>query len=132
MLASTDGARLYRLTGAFGPFHALALISLAILVRGVVAVLRRRPGWLLTHYYSMAWSYIGLLAAACAAVVVRVPLDIVRTGRDGVTIGLIFAAAFTIVGFILLPRLQARALAYRKEDCELLTDANVPALAASG
>ena len=116
-LVITNGTALgvYRLTGAFGPFHALALIGLAVLVRGVVAVLRRRPGWLLTHYYSMAWSYVGLLAAACAEVVARVPLGVVHDGRDGVIVGLICAAAFVAIGFILLPRLRARALAYRED-----------------
>lgn len=105
-----------RLTGAFGPFHALALISLAVLARGVVAALRRRPGWLLTHYYSMAWSYVGLLAAACAEIAVRVPFEPLRAVRGGGTIGLISVATFIVLGYILLPRLQARALAYRRDD----------------
>lgn len=116
VITNVTALGVYRLTGALGPFHALALISLAILARGVIAVLRRRPGWLLTHYYSMAWSWIGLFAAACAEVVARVPLDIVRDGGDGVTVGLICTAAFIAIGFILLPRLRARALAYRRED----------------
>jgi uncharacterized membrane protein len=104
----------YRLTGQFGPFHVLALISLAILARGVVAVLRRRPGWLATHYYSMAWSYIGLMAAASAEVAGRVPLGLVKNARDGMTIGLVCVAAFTVIGFIVLPRLKARVLAYER------------------
>lgn len=116
VITNVTALGVYRLTGAFGPFHALALISLAILARGVIAVLRRRPRWLVTHFYSMAWSWIGLLAAACAEVVARVPLDIVRDGRDGVTIGVICTAAFIALGFIALPRLQARALADRRED----------------
>ena len=33
---------LYRLNGQFGPFHALALLSLAVVTMGVLAVLRRR------------------------------------------------------------------------------------------
>ena len=115
LITNVTALGVYRLTGAFGPFHLLALISLAILARGVIAVLRRRPGWLITHYYSMAWSYIGLLAAACAEVVARVPLDLIRSGRDGVTIGLICTAAFIVIGFIVLPRLQARSLAYRED-----------------
>jgi uncharacterized membrane protein len=101
---------LYRLTGYFGPFHALALVSLAILARGVVAVLRRRPGWMARHYHSMAWSYIGLLAAACAEVVARAPLGLIQHAREGLTIGLVCTAAFIIIGFIVVPRLEARAL----------------------
>src|SRR5712672_2800674 len=63
---------IYRLTGYFEPFHALALFSLATVVRGMVPALRRRPGWLMAHYWSTAWSYLGLLAAACSEIVVRV------------------------------------------------------------
>ena len=103
----------YRLTGQFGPFHALALLSLATLARGVVAVLRRRPGWLATHYYCMAWSYVGLLAATAAEFVARSPLlaGIVRDGRSGVLVGLACAAVFLAAGFIVIPRLRARMLA---------------------
>jgi uncharacterized membrane protein len=103
---------IYRLTGQFGPFHALALISLATVAHGVVAVLRRRPGWLVTHYYSMAWSYVGLLSAAAAEAVARAPLlsGVVHSGRDGMLVGLACVVVFTIAGFVLVPRLQARAL----------------------
>jgi uncharacterized membrane protein len=104
----------FRLTGQFGPFHVLALISLAILVRGLAAALRRRPGWLATHYYSMAWSYIGLMAAASAEVAGRVPLGLVKNARDGMTIGLVCTAAFIVIGFIVLPRLKARVLAFER------------------
>jgi uncharacterized membrane protein len=104
---------LYRLTGQFGPFHVLALVSLAILARGIVAVLRRRPGWLTTHYYSMAWSYIGLLAAASAEVVARAPLGLIQNARDGLTIGLVCATVFVVIGFIAVPRLESRALRSR-------------------
>lgn len=104
----------YRLTGHFGPFHLLALISLAILARGIVAVLRRRPGWLRRHYYSMAWSYIGLLAAASAEVVARAPLGLARNG-NGTTVGLVCTAVFIVIGFILLPRLQPRMLAHQRD-----------------
>jgi uncharacterized membrane protein len=105
---------IYRLTGAFGPFHALALVSLAILARGVTAVLRRRPGWLVTHYYCMGWSYIGLLAAAAAEVIARAPLGLVHDARSGLRIGLVATAVFIVIGFIVLPRLQARALRYQR------------------
>ena len=102
---------IFQLTGTFGPFHALALASLAILVRGVAAVLRRRPGWLGRHYHSMAWSYIGLLAAAAAEVIARAPFGLVQGARAGTIIGLSCAAAFILAGLIIVPRLAARTLA---------------------
>jgi len=103
----------YRITGQFGPFHVLALISLATVARGVAAVIRRRPGWLATHYYCMAWSYLGLVAAAAAEAVARSPLLArwVHTATDGMLVGLACVAAVLVLGVFLVPRLQARALA---------------------
>jgi uncharacterized membrane protein len=116
ILLNVTALGVYRLTSSFGPFHALALISLAILARGIAAVWRRRAGWLKTHYYSMAWSYVGLLAAASAEVAARVPLGLIHSKRDGMMVGIISAAVFLVIGFIVLPRLQARSLADQRGD----------------
>ena len=64
---------IYRLTGAFGPFHVAAVVSLATVAAGVAAARSRRPGWLLRHYYWMGFSYVGLIAAAVSEVLTRVP-----------------------------------------------------------
>ena len=66
---------IYRLTGAFGPFHAAALVSLATLVAGIIPARRRRPAgaWLERHYFFMAYSYLGLVAAAVAETATRLP-----------------------------------------------------------
>jgi uncharacterized membrane protein len=66
---------IYNLTGRFGPFHVLAVISLITMVLGVAPVLLRKPdgGWIGLHAYFMAWSYVGLLAAAAAETLTRVP-----------------------------------------------------------
>src|ERR1043166_546846 len=74
ILLNVTALGVYRLTGRFGPFHALALVSLATVIAGVAIVWRRRANWLRRHYYFMAWSYVGLLAAACAEAVTRAPL----------------------------------------------------------
>ena len=104
---------LYRLTGHFGPFHLLALMSLATVAHGMLAALRRRRGWLGTHYYAMAWSYLGLLAAACAEAVVRIPMlaASIRNPQRAIALGMAIAILFTIAGTIILPRLQARIFA---------------------
>ena len=64
---------IYRVFGGFGAFHVLAVISLAILLTGFGAVYLRQPrhAWLQYHYYFMAWSYVGLCAAAGAELAVR-------------------------------------------------------------
>jgi uncharacterized membrane protein len=72
MLATNVTALLvYRLTGAFGPFHAAALVSLATVIPAFAAAYRRRPGWLQRHYFLMAFSYVGLVAAAVSEVATR-------------------------------------------------------------
>jgi uncharacterized membrane protein len=63
----------YELYGYFGPFHWMALISLATVLLGHLAVLRKQPGWKQSHAYMMAWSYVGLIAAAVAETASRVP-----------------------------------------------------------
>lgn len=64
---------IYRLFGMFGPFHVAALASLATLTAGVVTVVRRRPAhnWVEHHYFWMAYSYLGLVAAGVAETTTR-------------------------------------------------------------
>jgi uncharacterized membrane protein len=52
---------IYNLTGEFGPFHVLALISLITLIFGTTPILLRRPsgGWIDLHAHFMSWSYLG-------------------------------------------------------------------------
>jgi len=64
-----------RLTGRFNLFHALAVVSLVMVVGGVAQVVWRRRirRWLWRHYQYMSWSYVGLLAATANELCVRVP-----------------------------------------------------------
>jgi uncharacterized membrane protein len=114
VILNVSSLAIYRLTGHFEPFHALALFSLATVVRGMVPALRRRPGWLMAHYWSMAWSYLGLLAAACSEIVVRLFLRAgILTGTwQLIGGGIAIAILFVVVGMVVLPRLQRTALAY--------------------
>jgi len=63
----------YELYGQFGPFHWMVLASLATVAAGFVPTWRKAPGWIYRHAYFMAWSYIGLMAAAFAEVASRIP-----------------------------------------------------------
>jgi uncharacterized membrane protein len=67
---------IYDLFGHFGPFHWLALASLATILAGLVPVVRKRPpgGWLFYHAEFMSWSYVGLLAAAVSEITTRLLL----------------------------------------------------------
>lgn len=65
---------IYDLFGGFGPFHGLALLSLATVAAGIVPLWRRHPAdWLDRHAHFMCWSYAGVLAAFAAEIAVRVP-----------------------------------------------------------
>jgi uncharacterized membrane protein len=114
VILNVSSLAIYRLTGHFEPFHALALFSLATVVRGMVPALRRRPGWLMAHYLSMAWSYLSLLAAACSEISVRLLLRAgIFTGPwQVIGLGIAIAILFVVVGMVVLPRLQRTALAY--------------------
>lgn len=77
MLAlNVSALMIYRLFGGIGVFHVAALVSLATIVAGFVPVVRRRPagGWLEMHAQFMAWSYVGLIAAAVSEAMTRLPL----------------------------------------------------------
>jgi uncharacterized membrane protein len=58
----------YEDSAGFGPFHVLALVSLATLVSGFVPAVLRRPAswWLELHAYFLSWSYVGLVSAGAA------------------------------------------------------------------
>ena len=93
---------IYRLTGAFGAFHAAAFVSLATLVAGIVPAWRRRPAgaWLERHYFFMAYSYLGLVAAAVAETATRVPA--VRASAGGPTAAFWGAVAIASAGVFVL------------------------------
>jgi len=49
----------YELFGHFGPFHWMALLSLASVVAAYLTVRNNAPGWRSSHAYLMGGSYIG-------------------------------------------------------------------------
>jgi uncharacterized membrane protein len=76
---------IYHLTGRFNFFHALAVLSLVMVLGGYYhAATRRSPKWLWRHYQYMCWSYVGLIAAANNEAFVRVPA-LVRLARHTTT-----------------------------------------------
>jgi uncharacterized membrane protein len=114
VILNASALAIYRLTGHFEPFHALALFSLATVMRGMAPALRRRPGWLIAHYWHMAWSYLALLAAACSEIVVRVFLRAgIFTGPwQVIGVGIAIAILFVLLGMVVLPRLRRAAMVH--------------------
>ncbi len=97
---------IYDLTGSFGPFHGLAIISLTGVLFGVGHVRLRRParGWREFHAYWMAWSYVGLLAAAASEAATRIP----ESSFWWMVVGA--SGAVVAVGWIVIARQLPRTL----------------------
>jgi uncharacterized membrane protein len=66
---------IYRFTGRFNTFHALAFASLLTLAVGLFPVIFKRPRryWLDMHYFAIGAAYAGLLAAFANELLARVP-----------------------------------------------------------
>ena len=80
-----------------GPFHIAALISLATVSAGALAVWRRRKDWLIAHYMWMAWSYIGLVMATGGHVVSPLARTLLDLGlARGTAIGIALGVAWAL------------------------------------
>jgi uncharacterized membrane protein len=68
LLVNLSALSVYEESSGPGPFHILALVSLATLSGGFIPAFRRRPrdSWLEVHAYFMSWSFVGLVAAGAA------------------------------------------------------------------
>jgi len=112
LVVNATALGIYRLNGQFGPFHALALLSLGGVALGTFAVLRQRGNWLVRHYQAMAYSYLGLWAAAAAEAVIRVKIfgALASGPRGAMAIGVGIAVLFAALGYLVIPRLQRAAL----------------------
>ncbi len=95
---NVTGLLIYDLYGHFGPFHVAALVSLATVAAGYVALLLRRPRatWMEVHAIFFCWSYVGLWAAFVSEVVVRVPGVSFNGGAIGGSVVATLVGAFLI------------------------------------
>lgn len=107
LLLNLTALAIYDLFGRFGPFHALALLSLATVVAGVLAAWLHRPaaGWLEAHARCMSWSYAGLVAAFVAEIAARVP------GVNFTAAVLVPMSLVTVVAAVLIHTNVGRAIA---------------------
>jgi uncharacterized membrane protein len=93
MLAlNTAALSLYRDTGHFGPFHWLAVFSLATLLAGLwnIRFAAKRDRGIPVHAHFMAGSYVGVVAAGASQVAVHVPT--LASGWTVVAVSLAVAA----------------------------------------
>lgn len=103
---------LYRMTGHFGPFHALALLSLAALARSLWPLIKREGEWLRLHYRYMIIAYGGLMAAAVTEMLVRVPATRVyfTTTASSFALGTGIAVAMAVIVRVVAPHFEQRTL----------------------
>jgi uncharacterized membrane protein len=101
---------IYRLFGRFGPFHALAVYSLIIIVIGMVPVLTRRPKgrWLTWHAAAISGSYVGLVAAFFAEITSRLPGTEQSFGSVVTVTSVIINAVGFFIIFAYLPKIDKR------------------------
>jgi uncharacterized membrane protein len=104
---------IYRFTGHFNTFHALAFASLATLAVGLFPVIFKRPRryWLDMHYFAIGAAYAGLLAAFANELLARVPGLQSIVGHGPLTpaliahifqAGAVLGQFITLLGFALL------------------------------
>lgn len=104
---------IYRLTGRFNLFHALAVASLIMVAGGLAQVaFRRRPRrWAWRHYHYMSWSYVGLLAATNNEAFVRIPALVRLAERTTAALPLLATAGVVAACGAVIFRRQAAVLA---------------------
>lgn len=72
---------IYRLFGGLGIFHAMAALSLATVLAGIMPMLLKKPAnYISLHFNFMYWSVIGLYGALAAETMVRFPDVVIESG----------------------------------------------------
>jgi uncharacterized membrane protein len=104
LIADGTAMLIFQFTGKFNILHAGAIVNLVCVVLGVVPVLRspRRANWKNQHYYFIAWSYVGLLAAAATELVVRT-VHLATRGQAW-TVTAFVSIVVTAIGYVLIER----------------------------
>jgi uncharacterized membrane protein len=119
MLATNISAlMIYRLFRGFGPFHVAAIINLVTLSFGTIWALRARArrgardmagrGRAVSHHYHfMAYTYVGICAAAVAETLTRLPVFRIESigGAFFALVGIASVVVF-IVGAFYIRRMR--------------------------
>lgn len=101
-----DGAILsvYRFNGHFNVFHVGAFVNIVMIALALQPMLAtpRPHQWRIKHYMFVAWSYVGLLAAALTELVIRTqPLG---GGRATILATILASALVAGIGGVLIQR----------------------------
>ena len=105
---------IYDFFGSFGLFHWFAVLSLCTTIGAIIPVALKRPrSWRYVHGYCMMYSYLGLLSATAAEIVVRIPplWRMRSTAMYFLTISLTATAMVTVAGCMIIERTMRRRIA---------------------
>ena len=111
LILNMTAVSLQNLFGGFGWFHLFILMSLPNLLIGMYFPLfgRGKHNWQKHHLEFMSWSYVGLLAAFVAEVVVRVPLAAnVELQWQFVAAVFAISGAISLIGYKVIEEHKAR------------------------
>ncbi|WP_028115116.1 DUF2306 domain-containing protein [Ferrimonas senticii] len=96
------------MSGSIGLFHIFILLSLPTTIMALYIPLfwRHKTNWLVLHFSFMYWSYVGLIAAFVAEIMVRLPTILMTTRQsDAQNISYTgyvdVALAFAIMGLVM-------------------------------
>jgi|SRR5579871_386513 len=110
IVADGTALAMYRFTGSFNVFHALAIVNLVCIFGAMLPLLQspRPVNWLMRHYRWITGSYIGPVAAGATQLIIRVLPTGSRTELWIVAAVVILSA--TVVGTSLIRRNRPRQL----------------------
>jgi uncharacterized membrane protein len=104
VVADAAALLIYRFTGHFNMLHVGAIANFMWIVLAMIPVLRspRSPGWLIRHYYFIAWSYVSLASAGLTQLAMHVvPL---HTRQEAWMVIAAATVVTTVTGFLLIRR----------------------------
>lgn len=104
LVADGTAMLVYRFTGQFNIFHVGAIVNFVFVVLAIVPLLRnpRPANWKLQHYHFIAWSYVGLIAAAVTELIVRT--SHLATMDLAWAVTSVTAITVTAIGYVLIER----------------------------
>jgi uncharacterized membrane protein len=111
LTTSISALLLYGMTGHFGLFHFFALVSLISVIAGLIQPIFRRPDWMRRHLIWLAWSYLGLLAAAATEAAIRLPMLKHLANGETFLLGGAIGVAAMVIGWSMMPHWTRKALA---------------------
>ncbi|WP_417764043.1 DUF2306 domain-containing protein [Shewanella chilikensis] len=99
------------LFGGIGPFHIFILMSLPTVLVGLYLPIfgRHHKNWIRNHFECMTYSYIGLISAAIAEILIRVPLAMAVSSMSQYVIAIfVLGGIVGLIGYVFVVKYRAK------------------------